>query len=99
MQRDVRETRAAKQDRIEIWLYIANDSISAADKVIEDILAVSRRLGEFPESARSRPDLGPDIHAAPLGSYMIFYRLEPQTVRVLRILHAARDITPDLLSE
>jgi plasmid stabilization system protein ParE len=30
---------------------------------------------------------------------MIFYRLEPQTVRVLRILHAARDVTPDLLSE
>jgi toxin ParE1/3/4 len=99
MQRDVRETRTAKQDRTEIWLYIANDSISAADKVIDDILAVSGRLGEFPESAQPRPDLGPDIHAAPLGSYTIFCRLEPQVVRVLRVLHAARDVTPDLLSE
>lgn len=99
MPRDVRETRAAKQDRADIWLYIAEDSISAADRVIDDILAVSRRLGEFPESAQARPDLGADIHAAPLGSYLIFYRLEPHVVRVLRILQTSRDITPDLLSE
>ncbi len=98
MRREVRETAAAKQDRLEIWLYIADDSVSAAD-ILRKILAVSERVGEFPESGQERADLGPDIRVAPLDNYTIFYRLEHDIVYVLRILHAARDITPDLLSD
>lgn len=99
MRREVRETAAAKQDRLEIWLYIADDSVSAADILIRKILAVSERVGEFPESGQERADLGPDIRVVPLDNYTIFYRLEHDIVYVLRILHAARDITPDLLSD
>ncbi len=99
MRREVRETFAAKRDRLDIWLYIANDSIRAADTLIADILQTSRRLSDFPESAQPRPDLGNGIRSIPIANYIIFYRFDPEAIHVLRILHAARDITPDLLAE
>ena len=99
MRLEIRETFAAKQDRLDIWLYIANDSVGAADALIRKILEVSGRVGEFPESGEARPKLGPAIRAVPLDNYLIYYRLESEFVYVLRILHAARDVTSEMLSD
>jgi len=46
-----------------------------------------------------RPELGAELRSFPMAGYLIFYRHGPATLTVVRILHAARDITPDLLSE
>ncbi|MCR6636125.1 type II toxin-antitoxin system RelE/ParE family toxin [Devosia sp.] len=88
---EVRESFAAKQDRQDIWLYIANDSIRAADRLLDAILAVGQRAGEFPESGQLRPELGDGIRAIPLDNYVIYYRLTPDAVYVLRVLHSARN--------
>lgn len=99
MRLEVRETAAAKQDRLDTWLYIADDSVAAADTLMRNILAVSERVGEFPESGQRRADLGSEIRAVPLDNYSIFYRLEQDAVYVLRILHAARDVSTDLFAD
>ncbi|WEK04771.1 MAG: type II toxin-antitoxin system RelE/ParE family toxin [Candidatus Devosia phytovorans] len=91
MRLEVRESFAAKQDRQDIWLYIANDSVRAADDIIDSIIAVSQRAGDYPESGQPRPELGDGIRSIPLGNYVIYYRLLPRAVFVLRILHAARN--------
>lgn len=91
MRLEVRESSAAKRDRQEIWLYIANDSVRAADDLIDLIMSVSQRAGDYPEAGQLRPDLADGIRAIPLGNYVIYYRLMPGYVYVLRILHAARN--------
>ncbi len=44
-----------------------------------------------------RPELAPGARMLVEGSYLILYFAEPRAVRVVRVVHGARDITPDLL--
>ena len=78
----------------EIWFYIADHSgsIEIADRVIESItirfllLAQSRHLG------RRRDDLRPGLRSFPVGNYIIFYRIEKDTVLILHVVHGSRDL-------
>jgi len=47
----------ARLDLDDIWEFIAEDSLDAADKVIADILASTDRLVTFPNQGHKRPDL------------------------------------------
>lgn len=42
--------------------------------------------------AQQRDDLLPGVRAWAVGDYLIFYRIEPDAVEILRILHGARDL-------
>jgi plasmid stabilization system protein ParE len=48
---------AAAQDVITIWEYIAEDSVSAASRVREQILSAIRSLTAFPQQGHRRSDL------------------------------------------
>lgn len=82
-----------------IWAYIANDSISAADGQMDRLHNAIQTLADYPEVGRLRIEFGASLRAFPVDQYLIFYRLAPGVLDVVRILHAARDVTPDLLSE
>ena len=47
----------AAQDLNDIWEYIAQDNLDAADKVISEILAGVDALVLFPNQGHKRPDL------------------------------------------
>jgi plasmid stabilization system protein ParE len=47
----------ALTDIDEIWQYIANDSVDAADRAIETIFENIARLGASPQQGHRRPDL------------------------------------------
>ena len=47
----------AARDIVEIWEYIAADSLQAARRVREDILESLRILVAFPHQGHRRPDL------------------------------------------
>ena len=83
---------AAENDLEEIWLYIAADSIAAAEGVLHRIAAAERRLTEFPEIGQARPDLAPGLRHWPVGRYLILYRIDPEAVTIVRVLHGARDL-------
>ncbi|MBR7621491.1 type II toxin-antitoxin system RelE/ParE family toxin [Phenylobacterium sp. 20VBR1] len=89
---EVRRTRRAEADLVDIWIYIAADSPAAAERVILKLEAAEGRLAEFPEMAPLREDLLPGVRAWAVGDYLIFYRVEPDAVEILRILHGARDL-------
>lgn len=57
------------------------------------------RLAEYPELGPERPRLGEGIRILPVDNATIFYRIVSGNVQIIRILHAARDITQDLLSD
>jgi len=89
----------AKQDLFDIWDYISPNSPKGAARIIGEIYAGFSMLADQPRAGRERPELGAELRSFPIAGYLIFYRHGPATLTVVRILHAARDITPDLLSE
>jgi toxin ParE1/3/4 len=82
----------------DIWVHIAQDNPASADRVIFGLIAAEDRLAEFPELGRVRDDLRPGVRSWAVGAYLVLYRLEPDGVLIVRILHGARDLR-DLLSE
>jgi toxin ParE1/3/4 len=88
----------AEQDLIEIWTYVATDSPIAADRLLDRIDAVCRRLAENPRMGAARPDLAPQLRHFVTGPYLILYREAGAGVEIVRVLHGARDL-PGLLDE
>ena len=84
---------AAEHDLHDIWEYIAQDSASAADRVIARIRDEIRSLAEMPTMGHHRDDL-PDLtlRVWTVYSYLIVYRPESQPLEVIRVIHGMRDI-------
>jgi len=90
---------SAKSDLLEAWLFIAEESIDAADGVIEAIYQEAQILSLQPLMGRVRSELAQDIRSWPTSTrYILFYVPSEDGVKVVRILHHARDITNVLMS-
>jgi plasmid stabilization system protein ParE len=92
-----RLTEDALADLDELWSYIAEDNVDAADRVVASILSACKLLAERPRIGHSRPD----IIARPVlfwsvGKYTIVYRPDEAPLRVIAVLHGARDLAPIL---
>lgn len=56
-------------------------------------------LRHKPTRQRLRPELGVGVRAVATGNYLIFYRVAPDTVSIVRVVHGSRNITADLFAE
>ena len=84
----------AADDLIELWDYIADDSVTRADAFIDDIDSKFHLLAEQPTLGRSRDELAPGLRSVPFGRYVIFYEVMPHGIAIVRVLHGARDLGP-----
>jgi toxin ParE1/3/4 len=87
-------TRAerAEGDLADILDYLDQHSSPAAERFAA---AIDRRCGQLalqPEIGRSREELAPGLRSIVIDRYVLFYRVTPIAVEVLRILHGARDL-------
>jgi len=82
----------AEQDLIDIWDFIAQDNIDAADRIYDDIEQKCEALAQAPGMGRTRDELAPSLRSFPVGKYVIFYRLIEDGIEIARILHGARDL-------
>ncbi len=82
----------AEADILEIWDYIADDSIDAADRWVDRLDEQLGLLAEQPMMGRSRDELSPGVRSFPLGRYVIFYAPLDDGIDVIRVLHGARDV-------
>ena len=88
-------TRPARDDLREIRAYIAQDSERYARVVTARLIAAVRRLREFPLSGRVVPELArPTIRELIEGAYRIVYRVTPDAIQVLAVVHGARRFPP-----
>ncbi len=88
---------AAIQDLDEIWEYIAEDSIDAADRWLAKLEKATRRLAEMPGIGHTRKDLtDKPVLFWPVGRYLIIYRDDRDPVEIVRVVNAYRDV-PRLL--
>jgi toxin ParE1/3/4 len=87
----LRVTTHAKRDLDQIWLYIACDNVEAATNLIQQITSRFHLLKSSPTIGRPRDELIAGMRSHPVGQYIIYYRRTHNAVRILRVLHAARD--------
>ena len=84
--------KRARQDLIDIWRHIATDDPQAADAVLDAIDAKCQMLADHPLLGPSREDIRPGMRYLVIGSYLALYRVDADAVRIVRILHARRDL-------
>ena len=82
---------AAKNDLIEVWLQIANDSVERADEYISKLQEICELIAVQPAMGVDRPDIADGVRSFPVDHYTIFYEQHRRTISVLRVWHAARD--------
>ena len=82
----------AEADLIEIWTYIAQDSPTRADKLLDQFDEKSQTLAQSPFIGKARDELGPTIRSFPIGNYVLFYQPVEGGIEIIRVLHGARDI-------
>lgn len=90
-----RLTRLASADIEDIWNSIARDNVVAADRLIDKIHARMNLLAKFPKAGHVRRDLaeGRLLLFSPVGKYMIANQAHIHPILVVRVLHAARNLS------
>ena len=79
-------------DLNEIWEFIAEDNIDAADHLIEDIFEAVRRLVSFPHQGHQRPDLtSRPVRFIIVREYLIAYAPDESPLWVVAVLHGRRN--------
>jgi toxin ParE1/3/4 len=73
--------------------------MAAADRVYERIEARLEILRTFPEAGIVRGNIASDARFLIEPPYLIFYRLRPDIIQIIRVLHSARNIDAKLLGE
>ena len=85
-------TDRADEDLFEISLYLARQaSIETAERFIQDLHRKFALLADNPGLGRRREDLLHSLRSIPQGNYVIFYRADPDSILIVRVLHGSRD--------
>jgi len=92
-------TRESRLDYDEIWDYIAPRDLAAADRLIDHFDATLNVIASSPNMGRNVQELATNLRSFPIGSHLIFYRPIEDGIQLIRVLHGARDITPDYFTE
>jgi toxin ParE1/3/4 len=89
----VRFTRRAREDLLDIWLYIASQNSEAvADRVYDRIEESCRQLCHYPRRAPARPEIAEDARALVIERWLALYRLVEDDVQIVRIIDGSRDL-------
>ncbi|AEO49778.1 plasmid stabilization system protein [Rhodospirillum rubrum F11] len=82
---------AARLDLIEIGDFIALDNPERAASFVAEIEARMIQAADRPASFPTRDELHEGLRSARHGRYLIFFIEDGDEVRVVRVLHGARD--------
>jgi toxin ParE1/3/4 len=88
-------TDEAESDLEQIATYIAERNVEIALKFVQELREKCESLADAPRGYPLVPrheHLG--IRRRPFGNYLIFYRVGPDVIEVVHILHGARDYEP-----
>ena len=85
-------TRQARADLDEIWFYVAQDGVEAADRLVDRIFEKCGLIAGSPQIGRERPEIAAGVRSFPVGSSLIFYHEKDGTAFVDRVLSGYRDL-------
>ena len=87
-----RVTSHARIDLDEIWFYIAQDNVAAADKLIDEFVHAFRMLATHPKAGMAHDELAAGLRRHVVGKYLIFYKPTDAGIDISRVLHGARPV-------
>ena len=93
-------TAEAESDLEEIATYISEQSVEIALRFVQELREKCESLADAPRGYPLVPrheHLG--IRRRPYGNYLIFYRVRPDVIEVVHVLHGARDYEPLLFPD
>ena len=90
-----RKSPRAEIDIASIWQFIADDSVRAADALLDRIEDAFDMLAQTPLAGRARNDLGSKLRSFPVENYLIFYVPVSDGIEVIRVMHGRQDIDAD----
>lgn len=82
----------AEEDLEEIWSFVAERDVEAADRLIDEITGRFDHLLAYPEAGRARHELLVNLRSLPVKRYVIFYQPTEDGVEIFRVLHGSRDV-------
>ena len=95
MDREVVWSVRATADLESIVEYVFRDSEFYARALARELVAMARSLTTFPERGRMVPEYeNPTVRQLIVRRYRLIYRVKPDRVEVLRIIHGAQDMPP-----
>jgi toxin ParE1/3/4 len=86
-------TPEAREDRSEIWDYIATDNPRAAARMDERFSDTASRLSQHPQLGRVGKVPG-TREIIPHENYRLVYEIEGETLWILALVHTARQWPP-----
>jgi len=101
----VRISIQAESDLLIHFCYIARDRPATAERLLDSVQRACARISEHPQIGEACEGLAPKLlglrHWPVPGfpSYLIFYRVTPSQIQILRLLHGARDLGAVLTTE
>src|SRR5260221_10237200 len=88
----VRRTAAARLDYLQIFLFIGEKNLSAAETLLRTFDEKLQMLAKNPGMGPARPDLGLALRSYPVGKYLLIYRSVKGGIELVRAVHGARDL-------
>jgi addiction module RelE/StbE family toxin len=86
-------TPLAYEDLESIFKYISKDSIFYASRQVDILISRVDILEEYPLSGRVVPEFNNDfIRELIEGNYRIIYKIDMETIFIIRIHHSARNL-------
>ena len=89
-------SRESESDLFDIAVEIAKDSPRRARSYARELRASCLSLGRHPDRFRVVIDTTEPLRRIVHGSYLIFYAVRSDHVRISRIIHSARLIDPSM---
>ena len=82
-----------RSDAAEVWDYIGTESPERADAVLDAVEETISLLLQHSHIGRTRDHIGPGVRSFLAASrYVIYYRVLPDGIEALRLLHTSRDL-------
>jgi addiction module RelE/StbE family toxin len=95
MDREITWSVSASDDLVAVAEHISRDSESYAATVVRELVAATRTLRVFAERGRRAPEYNdPSVRELIVRKYRLVYRIRPERIEVLRIIHGAREMPP-----
>ncbi|WP_426436803.1 type II toxin-antitoxin system RelE/ParE family toxin [Bradyrhizobium genosp. P] len=90
---EVRLSRLAERDLVDIWTRIAaGNGPARADHWIDRIEERCRQLARFPELGPARSDIAEGARMLVIARWLALYEMTTDGVRIMRIVDAARNL-------
>jgi toxin ParE1/3/4 len=89
----------ADQDLLDIFLYIGEDDVVAATRLVRQITYKIAWIAESGFPGVPRDDLRAGLKALPFRRRCIYFRTTPEIVIILRVLHGHQQLSSDLFPQ